>query len=35
MKALEGCSTVMVVAHNPGLQELTVALLREGRAPAA
>ena len=32
-KALKGCSTVIVVAHNPGLQELTVALLREGHAP--
>ena len=30
----EACGTVMVVGHNPGLQELTVALLREGRAPA-
>ena len=28
-----GCATVMVVGHNPGLQELTVALLREGHAP--
>ena len=28
------CATVMVVGHNPGLQELTVALLREGHAPA-
>lgn len=26
---------VMVVAHNPGLQDLTVRLLREGAAPAA
>ena len=36
MKVLEedGCSTVMVVAHNPGLQELTIALLQEGHAPA-
>jgi phosphohistidine phosphatase len=33
-KALEDCSTVMVVGHNPGLQELAVALLREGHAPA-
>lgn len=33
-KALESCSTVIVVAHNPGLQELTVALLQEGHAPA-
>lgn len=27
--------TVMVVAHNPGLQELTVSLLRDGAAPAS
>jgi phosphohistidine phosphatase len=27
------CGTVMVVAHNPGLQELAVRLLREGHAP--
>jgi len=26
--------TVMIVGHNPGLQELTVALLQEGGAPA-
>lgn len=26
--------TVMVVGHNPGLQELTVRLLKEGSAPA-
>ena len=26
--------TVMVVGHNPGLQDLAVALLREGSAPA-
>jgi phosphohistidine phosphatase len=25
--------TVMVVGHNPGLQELTISLLREGGAP--
>ena len=30
-----GRGVVMVVAHNPGLQELTVRLLREGEAPAA
>jgi phosphohistidine phosphatase len=34
MKALEGCSTVIVVGHNPGLQELTIQLLQEGGAPA-
>jgi phosphohistidine phosphatase len=27
--------TVMVVAHNPGLQELAVRLLRDGAAPAS
>ena len=31
----EGCATVVVVAHNPGLQELTVRLLQEGSAPAS
>src|ERR1043166_5799840 len=37
MKVLEEepCKTVMGVAHNPGLQELTVALLQEGGAPAS
>lgn len=34
MTALEGCGTVMVVGHNPGLQDLTVQLLQEGNAPA-
>jgi phosphohistidine phosphatase len=36
-KALEeeGCKTVIVVAHNPGLQELTVQLLQQGSAPAS
>lgn len=34
LKALEACSTVMVVGHNPGLQELTIQLLQEGGAPA-
>lgn len=29
----DGCSTVMVVGHNPGLQELTVALLQAASAP--
>jgi phosphohistidine phosphatase len=28
-----GAGTVMIVGHNPGLQELTVQLLREGSAP--
>ena len=32
--ALDGCATVIVVGHNPGLQELTVQLLQEGSAPA-
>jgi phosphohistidine phosphatase len=27
-----GCRTLMVVGHNPGLQELTVRLLKEGSA---
>jgi phosphohistidine phosphatase len=27
------CTTVMVIGHNPGLQELTVRLLEEGAAP--
>ena len=27
--------TVLVVGHNPGLQELTVALMREGHAPSS
>jgi phosphohistidine phosphatase len=31
----ETAKVVMVVAHNPGLQELTVRLLREGESPAA
>lgn len=34
-QALEGCSTVIVVGHNPGLQELTIQLLHEGSAPAS
>ena len=29
-----GAGTVIVVAHNPGLQELAVRLLRDGAAPA-
>jgi phosphohistidine phosphatase len=29
------CKTLMVVGHNPGLQELTVQLLTEGAAPPA
>lgn len=33
-QAADGAATVMIVGHNPGLQELTVALLIEGRAPA-
>jgi phosphohistidine phosphatase len=31
----ESASTVLVVAHNPGVHELTVALLREGSASPA
>jgi phosphohistidine phosphatase len=30
-----GCRTLIVVGHNPGLQELTVRLLKEGSAPPA
>lgn len=30
----ESSGTVMVVGHNPGLQELTIRLLSEGSAPA-
>ena len=29
------CGSVIVVAHNPGIQELVVRLLREGSAPAS
>jgi phosphohistidine phosphatase len=32
-RAGKACATVMVVGHNPGLQELTVRLLEEGGAP--
>lgn len=31
----EACGTVMVVGHNPGLQELTIQLLIEGSAPSS
>ncbi len=34
-RAGEGVRTVMVVGHNPGLQELAVRLLTEGHAPAS
>lgn len=34
-RAGQAAGTVMVVGHNPGLQELTIALLVEGRAPAS
>ena len=34
-QAGRGVGTVMVVGHNPGLQELTLALLQEGAAPPA
>lgn len=34
-RAGAGVGTVMVVGHNPGLQELTVQLLMEGSAPAS
>jgi len=33
IKAGTGARTVLVVGHNPGLQELTVRLLHEGSAP--
>jgi phosphohistidine phosphatase len=33
-KAGAGVRTVIVVAHNPGLQELAVRLMRDGAAPA-
>lgn len=33
--ARETARTVIVVGHNPGLQELTVTLLREGHAPSS
>jgi len=33
-KAGNGVGTVIVVGHNPGLQELAVRLLHEGHAPA-
>lgn len=33
-KAGKGVGTVMVVGHNPGLQELAVRLLQEGSSPA-
>jgi len=34
-RAGQGYRTLMVVGHNPGLQELTVRLLMEGSAPPA
>src|SRR5262249_59640135 len=34
-RAGKTAKTVMVVGHNPGLQELAVQLLREGSAPAS
>lgn len=34
-RAGKGCGTLMVVGHNPGLQELAVRLLIEGGAPAS
>ncbi|THD77009.1 MAG: histidine phosphatase family protein [Phenylobacterium sp.] len=35
LAAGDGCRTLIVVGHNPGLQELTVRLLQEGSAPPA
>lgn len=34
LEAGEECSAVLVVGHNPGLQELAIQLLQEGSAPA-
>jgi phosphohistidine phosphatase len=34
-RAGAGAATVMVIGHNPGLQELSVRLLTEGAAPAS
>ena len=31
----QACATVMVVGHNPGMQELTIQLLIEGGAPSS
>jgi len=31
----KSCATVMVVGHNPGMQELTLQLLLEGSAPSS
>lgn len=31
----KACATVMIVGHNPGLQELTLQLLLEGSAPSS
>ena len=31
----QACATVMVVGHNPGMQELTLQLLIEGAAPSS
>ncbi|MES2722589.1 MAG: histidine phosphatase family protein [Pseudomonadota bacterium] len=33
-KAGETCGTLIVVGHNPGMQELSIQLLLEGHAPA-
>jgi phosphohistidine phosphatase len=33
LAAGDACRTLMVVGHNPGLQELTIQLLQEGGAP--
>lgn len=34
-QACDGCATLMVVGHNPGLQELALGLLIEGSAQAS
>jgi len=31
----QACATVMIVGHNPGLQELTIQLLMEGSSPSS
>jgi phosphohistidine phosphatase len=35
LEAGETCRTVIMVGHNPGMQELTIQLLSEGHAPAS
>jgi len=35
LEAGETCRTIIMVGHNPGMQELTIQLLSEGHAPAS